>query len=263
MKRILTTLLVLARRSSAVCLADGADLSGYTDAELYELLEDVTRELKNRARALIHSPASDFVYASNGSEVRINDYIGTDANVVIPDEIDGVPVTRIYEFAFHGKTLYSLSMPESISEVGRGAFFYALTNVDADTALVLPKAVAKIGTQAFSGSGYGGVVISSDAYIDVQAFQGMNNLAFLYIREGASPQFENAAFVSCGSLETAVIPASVVKIHSGTFQGCKKLTVVTPEGSPAHKWATENFFPVDTEHYEEYAALYEALYPAD
>lgn len=41
------------------------------------------------------NPASDFAYTADGGEVTITDYIGTSEHVLIPDTIDGLPVTAL------------------------------------------------------------------------------------------------------------------------------------------------------------------------
>ena len=49
------------------------------------------------------NPASDFAYTADGGEVTITDYIGTSEHVLIPDTIDGLPVTALADKAFYEK----------------------------------------------------------------------------------------------------------------------------------------------------------------
>ena len=42
----------------------------------------------------------DFEYEETEDGLKITKYIGTDATVYIPDNIDGVPVTTIGSYAF-------------------------------------------------------------------------------------------------------------------------------------------------------------------
>ena len=219
---ILAALLLLAPALPA--LAERADLTEWTDEDLLDLLDRVQREVRRRAVERRPAPAGDFLYGSNGAEVRINDYIGTEERVVIPVEIGS-------------------------QAMGEGEV------------LVLPGALAAVGSQAFSGAGYDGVVIGSDAVFDHYAFESLNSLTFLYIREGCAPVLGRENFRSCRNLEVAVIPASVTRIAYNVFDGCSRLTIVTPAGSYAEAWAREHFFPVDTERCAEYAAEFEALYP--
>ena len=63
--------------------AERVDLSALSDEELYALLASAQQEVRKRAEEKLPSPSSDFIYGSNGEEVRINDYIGTDECVGI------------------------------------------------------------------------------------------------------------------------------------------------------------------------------------
>ena len=65
----------------------------------------------------------------------------------IPAEIDGVPVTRIGENAFHGCTsLTSIVIPDSVTSIGYGVF----AGCASLTSVVIPDSVTSIGYEAFS-----------------------------------------------------------------------------------------------------------------
>ena len=266
MKRIfcILTAVLLIMSVCVSAASESMDFSACTDYELNVLLTKLQLEAAERIGKRLSSPESDFVYASNGYEVRINDYTGTDAHVVIPEDINGTPVTRIYNSAFLGAQLESVSLPDTITEIGDLAFAWARTegkSVGDGTVLYLPSNLRTVGTQAFAGNGYAGVVVNSDVKIDTDAFQNMNNLKFIYVREGAAPEFDHWSVRSCTKLETVIIPPSVKHINDTAFEVAKKLKIITAPGSAAEAWAIKNFFPVDTQHYAEYAAEYEALFP--
>lgn len=64
------------------------------------------------------NPASDFAYTADGGEVTITDYIGTSEHVLIPDAIDGLPVTALGHRAFYEKTVTTVVVPDSVTEIG-------------------------------------------------------------------------------------------------------------------------------------------------
>ncbi len=68
------------------------------------------------------TPASDFTYEIVDGGVRITAYTGSLAWVRIPAAIDGAPVVAIGEKAFFRAGITELSIPESVTEIGRSAF---------------------------------------------------------------------------------------------------------------------------------------------
>lgn len=64
------------------------------------------------------NPASDFAYTADGGEVTITDYVGTSEHVLIPDTIDGLPVTALGHRAFYEKTVTTVVVPDSVTEIG-------------------------------------------------------------------------------------------------------------------------------------------------
>ena len=68
------------------------------------------------------NPASDFAYTADGGEVTITEYIGESEHVLIPDTIDGLPVTALGHRAFYEKTVTTVVVPDSVTEIGAACF---------------------------------------------------------------------------------------------------------------------------------------------
>lgn len=68
------------------------------------------------------NPASDFAYTADGGEVTITEYIGTSEHVLIPDTIDGLPVTALGHRAFYEKHVTTVVVPDSVTEIGAACF---------------------------------------------------------------------------------------------------------------------------------------------
>lgn len=64
------------------------------------------------------NPASDFAYTADGGEVTITEYIGESEHVLIPDTIDGLPVTALADKAFYEKAVTTVVVPDSVTEIG-------------------------------------------------------------------------------------------------------------------------------------------------
>ena len=69
------------------------------------------------------NPASDFAYTADGGEVTITEYIGTSEHVLIPDTIDGLPVTALADKAFYEKHVTTVVVPDSVTEIGDLCFW--------------------------------------------------------------------------------------------------------------------------------------------
>ena len=92
------------------------------------------------------SPASDFSYSvkDDGTAV-IDEYLGDDALVIVPSEIDGHAVTEIGPNSFSNKSVEEVIIPDGVVEIGDMAFFHCL---DLHT-VELPESVMRIGNFAF------------------------------------------------------------------------------------------------------------------
>ena len=88
----------------------------------------------------------DFKYKPYGIGIEITSYVGTDANVIIPDNIDGNIVCRIAAKAFEGcQIIKSVTLPNTIISIGYAAFEgSSLTNIE------LGENISEIEFNAFS-----------------------------------------------------------------------------------------------------------------
>jgi hypothetical protein len=134
----------------------------------------------------------EFSYERNSEGgITIKKYTGSAAVLVIPDEIEGLPVTVIDIDAFYGCTsLTSVTIPASVTSIGWRAFpgCMSLTNIAIDRANTAYTSID-------------GVVFTKD----------QTTLA-------AYPGGKQGAYT---------IPASVTEIGDGAFAGCTSLRRVT------------------------------------
>ncbi len=186
-------------------------------------------EQNNDAQALVYN---DLEYAVNASgDYEITGYLNTNpakADVVIPAEIDGRPVTGIGAEAFNScQNVQSVSIPASVTYIGNYAFF----DCDSITSIVLPDSVVSIGMGAFEKCDALASVTFSKGLISIGdfAFKECVKLANFTLPEGLLV-IGDSAFWACRSLTSVTIPTTVIKLGDGAFYGCTLLASVTLMG---------------------------------
>ena len=96
----------------SLCSTHAEDLSGMSTDELKALRNAVDAEINSRINAVMTAAeqattsANQFTYGDNGEEVMIRGYVGNEPDIVIPSEINGLPVTRIAEAVGIGDVNY-------------------------------------------------------------------------------------------------------------------------------------------------------------
>jgi hypothetical protein len=97
------------------------------------------------------TPAAAFVYLTNNGAITITGYTSTNLDVIMPDTINGYPVTALADKAFfENAALRSFIVSTNVTSVGNSTF-YGCWNL---LSLTLPDGLASIGDRAF-GSCWG------------------------------------------------------------------------------------------------------------
>lgn len=255
MKRFVCGVLVCV-----LCLSLGVgsaetELSDMSAAELLALRAQIDQCLIDLAKVEIPegNELNGLVFVSNGQEIRINQYIGSEKQVVIPDEIGGVPVTMIHDNVFYNSDCTSVVLPEGIVSIGEDAF----RSSDIDV-IVYPSTVRELGSYQILNSNVRGVVVQSDITTELWLFNS-SRIEFVFITPGAAPKLRGKNVFN-ETLKLAIIPESVTDIADGAFVDCNKLVIVTPAGSYAEQYAREHFIVCNTADYDSYVAQYSELY---
>ena len=136
--------------------------------------------------------------------------------IIIPSEINGIPVTAIATDAFKNKGLTSVEIPNSVTSIGYAAF---LNNQL--TSVVIPNSVTSIGNSAFYNNKLTSVVIpNSVTSIGNSAFYN-NKLTSVEIPNSVT-SIGNSAFYN-NPLTSARVPTSTV-IQANTFPAATVIT---------------------------------------
>lgn len=151
---------------------------------------------------------------------------GYSGSVTIPASVEynGVTytVSAIGSHAFDDADITSISLPNTITEIGVCAFNYCQTL----QSIQLPNSLVKIGAYAFCGTKISSITIpSSVTSIGDDAFE------YSYINSIDIPSSVTSigkeAFCCCWELTSISIPQSITSIESRTFFRCPKLESVT------------------------------------
>lgn len=151
----------------------------------------------------------DYLYYDtngNDTEAIITDCEYSATEIVIPSEINGLPVTKIDYGAFYNCTrLTSITIPSSVVNIYGTAF----ENCSKLTSVTIPDSVTSIGEKTFS---------------------------YCYALESVTIQggvksIGEEAFARCSKLASITIPDSVTNIYRDAFYRCSSLTDVYYGGS--------------------------------
>jgi len=146
----------------------------------------------------------DLTYYEEDGKITIEDCNEYAESIIIPNKIDGYPVTTIRDNAFYNcSSLKSITIPNTVTHIGGSAF----GNCSSLTSISLPDSITNFD------------------YID-SMFAGCSNLKNVKF-PSKLPEIPDGMFRDCTSLEKITIPSSVKKIKGTAFQGCTSLKAVT------------------------------------
>ena len=144
-------------------------------------------------------------------------------DLVIPSELNGLPVIGIGDSAFREHTCYTgtLTIPDSVTSIGN----YAFMSCSGFTGnLVIPNSVTSIGEYAFFRcSGFTGnlVIPNSITTIGYRSFLGCNGFNGNLVISNNVTSIGDEAFCGCEKFTGQLtIPALVTSIGYRAFEGC-------------------------------------------
>ena len=211
-----------------------------TEASVTEATEQSDEPIETKSN-------DEYEYWVYDDHISICEYLGSDSEVIVPAEIDGLPVTVLEEYAFGGiDTLTRVELPDSLITIGDSAFGFC-KNLKS---VVIPENVSEIGEDAFIYC-YG-LKKADFAYGVTEIGSGMfaycENLEEVTIPDTVKTIGDHA-FSDCTSLEKIEIPESVTSLGFRTFYYCENLSGVSLPDS-FDEFAIEQAFK-DSLWYEE------------
>lgn len=184
---------------------------------------------------------SAFTYVNHGDSIEITGFDNSISDVVIPSEIEGLPVTAISVGAFYLSAITSIEIPNTVTSIGEMAFL-GCTSLKS---VKLSTGVAKIDKNAFG---------SCSALQEIQVakdnpnFSSLNGVLYskkqdtlviypaaktdaAYIIPSNVTSVAMYAFSENPYLETLTIPNSLIKVGDSAFYNCKNLRAVSYNGT--------------------------------
>jgi hypothetical protein len=176
--------------------------------------------LRITPRSAYQTVPEDWLYrAEDAYNITITGYTGTATTLPIPNEIEGLPVTKIGNGAFFNKTnLTEVIIPNTVTAIEREAFRGCLNL----TRITIGNSVISIGAGAFACCASLTSVTIPNRVISI----------------------EWGAFFFFTSLTSVTIGKSVTYIGASAFANCAKLINVTFEGAiPSNRFLPDVQFP--------------------
>ncbi len=192
---VLLSLLLVLGCPTAAFAADPPSV-GQTVPQLAASEPERLPEPGERAR-LRSRGASEWSYQMTEDGMELWRYLGSDTDVTVPAEIGGYPVVRLYQTFWGNTSVETVTLPETVTTVGRGAF-YGCTSLRSVTG----GTVTALGEVAF----YGCTLLAEAPKLH----EGIETLP-------------ESIFNACAALEHITVPASVTAIEAFALYGCESL----------------------------------------
>ena len=191
---------------SSLNITKGSENNGYVAYYALNVKDGGTSDIINQ---------NGYLFYTNDVENYLLGYVGTDTDLVLPDNYNGSNY-EICKHAFYNCSgLTSITIPDSVTSIGG----YAFSGCSGLTSVTIGNSVTSIGDSAFKNcSGLKYIYIT-----DLTAWCNISGLNYLMSCNSIDKKF----YLNNNLVTTLTIPDSVTTIGSGAFSGCSSLTSVT------------------------------------
>jgi hypothetical protein len=159
----------------------------------------------------------------DGSGAVVTGYGGNVRDVIVPANIQGLPVKEIGARAFRTSKITSIVIPEGVIIIGDAAF----QNSESLHSVTLPDSLRTIGGDAFHGCGALTTINLPNSITEI----GVNAFANTALKSVTWPTgvsvIKDYVFRECFALETVNLPEGVITIGQGAFYRCSTLVNIT------------------------------------
>ena len=176
---------------------------------------------------------AQFYYVTNNGTITITGYAGGEGPLGIPNTINGLPVTAIASFALAYATTSSITIGNSVTNIGDGALigcgwievFTTNPNFASVAGVLFNKNLTTLVQYPDNAAG-SYTIPDSVTFIAGDAFVECLNLTNVTIPNSVT-SIGDFAFDTCGRLSQVTIPDGVTNVGPGAFESCFSVTNVT------------------------------------
>lgn len=184
-----------------------------SESETMEISAEIAEEIPTERIREIES-TENFEYEILDGKATVTKYTGTSVNVEVPDEIEGVPVTKIGFYSFEAKYgIESVTLPETVELICEGAFMDCASM----KIINIPESVTGIERSAFA------------ACTSLESLVIPQNTNFIQME----------AFTACDSMTSLTINNPDLEYEDWGLEELPNLTIYASENSAVYKWAAE------------------------
>ncbi len=182
----------------------------------------------------VSDSADDYLYTVAGNSVTLDKYIGSATTVLIPERIEGHPVTKIYDKCFEDHSeIRKVVFPSGLKTICYRAF-YGCSSL---SELEFPDSLYEIEGWAFAHTGLTGAALpESFQKLGYGCFYSCTKLETGKLPEWVRSLGENT-FRKCIRLKSVTIPSSEIEIHIDAFEEKSKVTIFGVPGSYSERYA--------------------------
>ena len=227
MKKLLPIAVVLVLVVVLVFVIFGGNKQNVPDENNGVVSGDINKETENnnifddgkitvdKVRNASETSADNFTTETVDGGISLDRYNGNSEIVVIPDEIDGMPVVEIGEMCFaNNKEIKGVKVCDNVTVVEENAFANCI-NLEI---FISGKNVKTVENYSF-------INCQSLEYVELN--EGMKSLGM-------------TCFGATDSLEEVYMPASITELDSPFLESETNVTILCESGSAAETYAKEN-----------------------
>ena len=205
---------------------------------------------------------NDFTFTinENGVSITLTGYKGNERNLVIPEQINGIPVISIGWQWYVDSNISSVFIPKTITSISSSVFtqWFSLLEINVDegnpvyyssagilfgkdnsivrypsqkreTSYVVPSGITKIGDNAFSHNHILLTVTLPSGLKEIgeYAFYGSNIESIIF--PDSLEKIGMYTFYECSKLKIQSIPNQIKEIGYGAFYGCDSISTTIRE----------------------------------
>lgn len=202
-------------RGGAVCAAALLTAS-------FAVLNSYAEEESEEEQEVPVYTSGDYTYSilkneddENERAACLESYTGSEAELTVPSELDGLSVVRLGERAFvQADYLKKITLPKTVTELGDYSFAESLN---------IEEYIVEEGNPVLSAED--GVLYSNDGKV-LQRYPLGSNPVDVTVPEGVLA-IGNVAFAESPTLKTVTLPESLTYIGVSAFSGCNEMTEIT------------------------------------